>query len=459
MRPLVRFAALLAVAPLCALLAGCAAQRPRGAADSEPTQRARNVILFIGDGMGMSIYTAARVWQVGVSGRLAIDSLPHTAICSTWSWDGIVADSAPTATALLTGVKAPNDVVGQGSDAVPGIAGDPASGRDGTPAMSIGEMAAGKGLATGIVTTTTVTHATPASMYAHIRNRNRESEIAAQLLAPTFGNPAPDVLLGGGRHFFLPRGAADPEYPANRGQRADGRDLTVEVTSRGWTYVWNGDQLAALDLDSTDRVLGLFEPSHMQFELRRATDPGGEPSLVEMTEAAIRILSRNPRGYFLLVEGGRIDHALHGNNVEAAIAETVMFDDAVRRALEMTSQEDTLILVTADHSHPLTINGDALVGRREDGSEDVEVTRRNLMGSGGTDLRGREYPVLTFATGPGGIEPRPAFADRPALVPRPYSTHAGEDVLLAARGPGAERVRGFVTNSDVFEMMKRAYGW
>lgn len=449
---------LAAAAATCIALWSCAAQRPAQVTHA-PGARARNVIVFIGDGMGISIYTAARVWQGGVSGRLAIDSLPHTAICSTWAWDAIVTDSAPSATAILSGVKARNAVVGQGPDAKPGRIADPASGRDGTAAKSIAEMAAERGLATGVVTTTSVTHATPAAAYAHVRHRDREADIAAQLLAPHFGNPPPAVILGGGRAFFLPKGVADPEYPQRTGVRTDGRNLVAELGDRGYDFAWNQQQLAALEGSSANRVLGLFEPSHMQFELRRQLDPGGEPSLAEMTATAIRILSRDADGYFLLVEGGRIDHALHGNNVEAAISETLMFDRAVATALEMTSAEDTLVLVTADHSHSFTISGYPEAGRRADGSEDVEETRRNLLGAGGMDLDGNEYPALTFATGPGALDPRPPTADRPALVPLRYGTHAGEDVLAAARGPGAERLRGFVTNTDLFEVMRAAYGW
>src|SRR5262249_867868 len=149
------------------------------------------------------------------------------------------------------------------------------------------ELAAQRGLATGVVTTTTVTHATPAACYAHIHHRDLENDIAAQLLAPHFGNPPPDLILGGGRQFFLPATIADPRYPDLRGARTDGRDLTAELTARGYAYVWNEAQFLALQPERTARVVGLFEPSHMRFEGLRQDDPGGEPSLVEMTDLAI----------------------------------------------------------------------------------------------------------------------------------------------------------------------------
>lgn len=423
------------------------------------SKHARNVIVFIGDGMGITAYTTARVWKNGVTGKLAIDSLPYTALCSTYSYDYIVTDSAPSATSILSGVKARNDVIGEGSDAIPGTLDVAGSGHEGTPVKSILEIAAEHGLATGVVTTTTVTHATPAAAYAHIHHRDLESDIAAQLLAPHFGNPAPDIVLGGGRQFFLPATATDPEYADKRGARADGRDLTAELGKKGYRYVWNEAQFAAVVPDAGTKLLGLFEPSHMQFEMMRKDDPGKEPSLAEMTAMAIRILAKEPKGYFLMVEGGRIDHALHVNNVENAIAETVMFDDAVRTALEMTSDQDTLILVTADHSHPLTMNGYPEVVRNPDASEDVAGTRRNLMASGGKDLDGKDYPVLAFSSGPGALQPRPPIADRPALVPMKFGVHAGEDVLVAASGPGAESLHGFITNTQIFDLIRAAYAF
>lgn len=448
-----RGAALLAVSA-AALLASCTAGSPRGDA-----ARAHNVILFIGDGMGLPIYTTTRVWKAGATGKLAIDALPHTAVCSTYSYDNIVTDSAPSATSIVTGAKARNDVIGEGPDAQPGDAANPGSGREGTPMRTIAEIAAAQGLSTGVVTTTTVTHATPAACYAHIRHRELESDIGLQLLEPRFGNHAPDVILGGGRKFFLPASTPDPEYPAQSGARTDGRDLVAELQQRGYTFAWNEAQFAAIDPARTARLLGLFEPSYMQYESSRGEDAAGEPSLVEMTETAIRILSRNPNGYFLMVEGGRIDHALHANSVEGAIVETSVFDDAVRRALEMTSENDTLVIVTADHSHALALNGWPILARHEDGSEDKAATRENLMGSGGVDVNGKPYPALTFATGPGALQPRPPSADRPALVPLSFAAHGGEEVFVAARGPGAERVHGFITNTQIFEVMRAAYGF
>ncbi len=416
-------------------------------------------MLFIGDGLGVNTYTAARLWKVGATGRLRIDSLPYTALAATHSFDNIVTDSAAAATAMMSGVKTRNGVLGEGPDAFPGSAADPASGREGTPVETLAERAAERGWATGVVTTTRVTHATPAACYAHVHHRDLEQDIAAQLLEPRFGNPPPEVILGGGRAMFLPASAADPEYPAQHGGRADGRDLLAAMRQRGYVVVWNESQFAAVDAAATERLLGLFEPSHMHFESERAGDAGGEPSLAEMTEKAIRVLARNPLGYFLMVEGGRIDHGLHMNNVELALSETAAFDDAVARALELTNPAETLVIVTADHSHPLTISGYPAIGRDgESGGENAAETRRNLLGAGGLDLNDKPYPVLSFANGPGALHPRPPTADRPALVPLESSTHAGEDVFVAARGPGAARLHGFIDDTQIYDLMRRALG-
>lgn len=444
----------LAATVCCTSLTGCALLPGRA-------ERARNVVLLIGDGLGISAYTATRLWKAGATGRLAIDALPHTALCSTYSYDHMVTDSAAAVTAIFTGTKTRQQVLGEGPDAVPGDATDPRSGREGVPITTIAELAAWHGRAIGIVTTARVTDATPAAAYAHVRHRDREYDIAAQLVAPCCGTPAPDVILGGGRHYFLPAREPDPEYPDRLGGRTDGRNLIAELIERGYAYAWNRAQFAGIDPATAARVLALFEPLDMRFEVDRANDSAGEPSLAELTEVAIRILSRRPGGYFLLVEGGRIDHALHVNNVAASLADAAMFDEAVARAAQLTSAADTLLIVTADHSHGLTINGYPVIGRGEgaSGDEDLAATRASLLGAGGVDDAGQPYPVLSFANGPGGFDPPPVEADRPAAIARSLSTHSGDDVFVAARGPGAERIHGFLTNTDLFDVMRRACGF
>jgi len=233
---------------------------------------------------------------------------------------------------------------------------------------------------TGVVSTARLTHATPAACYAHSPDRGAEDDtdlagisraaaeagypdIARQLVEfrvkPTTMNghesPGLEVAMGGGRSKFLRITDADHEYPAEKGTRND-RDLAEAWAARGGAYVWNAKGFAAIDPAATGPVLGLFEPSHMQYELDRKKDPGGEPSLTEMTEKAIRILAPSPKGYFLMVEAGRIDHAHHEGNAARALNEAVELSRAVDRAAALAG-DDTLILVTADHSHTLFMAG------------------------------------------------------------------------------------------------------
>ena len=168
-----------------------------------------------------------------------------------------------------------------------------------------------------------------------------------------------EVALGGGRSKFLPRETVDPENEKVTGERRDSRDLTQEWQKKyqNSSYVWNKAQFDAIDTKKTRHLLGLFERSHMQFEHDRPTDKGGEPSLTEMTAKSIDILSQNKKGYFLMVEGGRIDHAHHNGNAFRALTDTVELSNAVRTALGKVNLDETLIIVTADHSHTFFIQG------------------------------------------------------------------------------------------------------
>lgn len=450
------------------------------------TRRARNVIIFIGDGMGVTTVTAARIYagqSQGLDGEsysLAIDTFPHVALSRTYGADAQIADSAPAATALLSGVKTDAGVVGLTSAATPG---DCESGANAV-ARSIFEIAEAAGLATGIVSTTRITHATPAAAYAHTSYRGWENDavaaqfggsacvdIARQLIEWPEGDGL-EVALGGGRANFLPNTQADPEHPEMNGGRADGRDLTAEWAARpGNAYVWSSDQLAAAPADA--RVLGLFAPSHLAYESARASDVGGEPPLAEMTEAAIRRLARDADGYVLLVEGGRIDHAHHDGRAGEALSETIAFDDAIRTAIEMTNRDATLIIATADHSHAFTMAGYARRGTPILGLSTDENGAPILAGDG------RPYTTLGYANGPGsvfqpalpnasplaairsdlrGVDTGASGFRQQALVPLDDETHGGEDVAIYAWGPGAEAVAGTMEQNAVFHVMARALG-
>jgi alkaline phosphatase len=461
-------------------------QIARARATAGGPRRAKNVILFVGDGMGVSTVTAARILegqrrgQTGEENRLAFEELPFVAFSKTYSTDMQVPDSAATMTAIVSGVKTLSGVLGVDETIRRGDASSVAD----AAVPTLLEEAERHGLATGVVSTARVTHATPAACYAHTALRSWEddaelpeaaraagfADIARQLVELEAGDGV-EVALGGGRRHFLPRDVRDPELPSESGHRLDGRDLTREWVERreGAAYVWNRDQLTALDRETTHHLLGLFEPGHMRFETDRASDPAGEPSLAEMTALAIELLERDPDGFFLMVEGGRIDHGHHAGNAYRALTETIAFSDAVRVAREMTG-DDTLIVVTADHSHTLTISGYPSRGNPILGKVAAPNWRKGGEETLALDEKGRPYTTLSYANGPGHVGGwwPPDLEDvdttapdyrQAATVPLPSETHAGEDVPVYAGGAGAALFHGVQEQSYLYHAMVEALGW
>ena len=312
-----------------------------------------DVILFVGDGMGLSTVTFSRIAGHGVDGDLFLDRMPYTALSRTASADHIAGDSAAAMTAMMTGVRSSSGVIGY----------PPATERrdfnrdgDGPLLTNVAELAKSLGYAVGIVTTAGVTDATPAAVYAHVNDRGLENDVAAQLVPGGAGYNARlggglDVVFGGGRRHFVPAGAIDGEGGA--GRRTDGRDLRVELQGQGYAYVWNRDGFEALG--AGDRAVGLFAPGHLEYELDREDGAGGEPGIVDMTVKAIEMLAASGRPYFLMVESGRIDHAHRAGNAFRAFVETRELDRAIGAAIEAVDLDRTLIVATADHGHPLTI--------------------------------------------------------------------------------------------------------
>jgi len=428
-----------------------------------PPTRAKNVILFIGDGMGISTITAARMlegqnkglkgsldngattYNAGEQNLLSFEEFPYTALSRTYSINQQVSDSAPTMTAMVTGVK--------NNDGALGVTADVVRGNDHTDAQkltTIVEQVKAKGMSAGVVSSARVTHATPAACYAHASERNWESDssftssnnvksgrvsttkdIAAQLLDCNAGKSL-DVVLGGGRAYFMKNTQADPEYTYLNGNRlSTGRDLISEwkkLPNRAWNlstgtvsstvysdnprsaYVWNKSMFDGVkaNLSSYDRVLGLFEPSHVQYEADRANDPAGEPSLAEMSTLAVDVLAKNRNGYFLMVEGGRIDHAHHAGNAYRALTDTIAFSDAIR-AVAAKVGPDTLIVVSADHSHVFTIagypvRGNPILGLVTEPSVVLGATTTALNTASlntPNDSLNLPYTTLGYANGPG----------------------------------------------------------
>ena len=430
----------------------------------------RSAILFVGDGMGVSTVTAARILEgqrLGGPGEehyLSFEHFENVALVKTYNTDAQVPDSAGTMTAIVTGVKTRAGVLSVGPELERGDCAGTAS----AALPTLAEEAEAAGMRTGIVTTTTVTHATPAALYAHVSDRNWESDanlpaghggtctdIARQFVEFPFGDGI-DVALGGGRGAFLPEDVADPESPSRTGTRQDGRHLIDEWLAgrEGRQYVWNDAQLRAARPDG--QLLGLFARSHMAWETDREGDAADEPSLAAMTRTAIERLSRGPRGYFLMVEGGRIDHAHHANNAYRALEDTIAFAAAVRAAVELVDRSSTLILVTADHSHTLTISGYS-------GRGNPILGYAALPGVQLKDARQRPYTTLSYANGPGfrsvEIEDEDPLAPdyrQVATWPLASETHAGEDVAAYATGPGADRLRGVMDQDALHRVLRGA---
>ena len=426
--------------------------------------------------MGISTVTAARIYvgqQQGKTGEeheLAFDKFDHVALIKTYNTDAQVPDSAGTITAILAGKKTRRGVLGVNAD----VPREDCAAALNNEIPSILELAEDHGKSSGIIATARITHATPAGTYSHTPSRDWENsselsaedkalgckDIALQMLETPHGD-GPDIILGGGRAQFMHKEQIDPEYPGKPGLRDDGRNLISEWVGAGPNrrFVWNAASFNNLPSKAPGKVLGLFEPSHMQFEADRSKDPAGEPSLAEMTQFAISRLSQNEKGYFLLVEGGRIDHAHHFGNAYRALEDTKALDEAVAVAVAATNPEDTLILVTADHSHTFTISGypprgNPILGKVQQATSPVLPDAEVLP-----------YTTLGYANGPGYVSPYPDLTDvdttepnyrQIAAVPLPVETHAGEDVAAFANGKGAERVRSVMEQNELFDVMHNA---
>jgi len=473
---------------------------------------AKNVIFFLGDGMGPVTVTAARIYkgekqlaaQPGslVSAEratLTMQSLRYAARVKTFSNDGQTTDSAPSMSAYMTGVKANNEVISMSTD-TKAYAADGSqfiSGEDTTCAAGNGKAAAtllelskAKGRAVGAVSTTRVGHATPAATYAHICNRNAYNTIAEQSV-PGHANynaalgDGIDVLMGGGTRNYLPKSSSGSK-------RSDEVNLVTAMQAKGYSYVSSGTQLRALNAATTTKLLGLFSPSEMAYELDRVNQNLDQPSLSEMTEKALGVLSRNSTGFFLMVEGGRIDHALHGSNAKRALEDTLAMDKAIDTALAFMEKVDpglanTLIVVTADHDHAIAFNGYGKIGSPILGKVVDYQTGALALASDG-----KPYTTLVFGNGgrPNASAASKVNAEdgnKPWVAPArsaarddltsvdttqdnflqevginlgtPGSeTHGGGDVMLFAGGAGAKIFKGTMDNTKVFFKVKEAAG-
>lgn len=474
----------------------------------EGEKKAKNIILFVGDGMGVSTVTAARILEGQLKGmqgeenNLSFDMFPFTGFAKTYNVDAQTPDSAGTMTAMMSGVKTDAGVIGVDEDVVRGDC-STATGNELVTALELAELA---GKSTGIVSTARITHATPAATYAKSAERNWEDisdmpvsavkagcvDIASQLIGfeknlkrryPTAKRiNGLEVVMGGGRRHFLPK---DPAFnspdarSATEGDRTDGRDLTAEWQTMypNGVYVFDQAGFDAIDTSSTDKVFGLFNESHMQYEADRVNDIAGEPSLSEMTTKALGILDNNDEGYFLMVESGRIDHGHHAGNAYSALTDTIEFAKAIKETIANVDMENTLIIVTADHSHVFTIAGYpkrgnpilgkvVSVGKTEPAlaADDMPYTTLGYTNGRGFHDLGNEtnadasysLPIEAGRVDLTSVDTETSGFHQETLVPRGSETHAGEDVAIYGKGPGASLIGGTNEQSIIFHVMNRA---
>lgn len=464
--------------PVVLLTSGCTTigvEKGQGAGTSQLETAGYNVILFIGDGMGVSTVTAARIYdgqsrgETGEENLLSFEQFPHVALVKTYNTNQQVPDSAGTATAINTGVKTRAGMIGVGPEV---HRGDCAEGLANV-LPNAAERFLAQGKSVGIVSTARITHATPAAVYGHLPERDWEADsdipeseraagcrdFAAQLLDFPFA-----VALGGGRAQFFGN-----ELGGKRLDSASALPVAWSVRSGGH-YVTDAAALAFLPDDGAP-VLGLFAKSHMTYMLDRQANTS-EPTLSEMTAAAIDRLSRDPDGYFLMIEGGRIDHGHHDGKAAYALSETRELARAVEVALGKVNLSNTLILVTADHSHVFTIagyptRGNPILGLAQGNDDRGEPTGEPILA-----LDGYPYTTLGYANGPGATigqprrgPPSDPHAAQQALVPTgdtfngTYNlseTHGGEDVALYATGAGSNKFFGVIEQNVVFDKICEA---
>ena len=462
-----------------------------------PPRRAKNVVLFVGDGMSIAHRTAARVLARGMKegrygGELAIDDMPHMALISTSGTDSIVTDSANAMSAYTTGHKTCVNALGVYCARNRGTLDHP-------KVETIAELAkrrSGGALAVGVVTNTEIEDATPAGMVAHTRRRSDYDDIVGM-----FFGLQPDVVMGGGSPHFLPKSRLGSK-------RADEQDFIAKFTGAGYRFASTASEMkAAAGETGTTKLLGLFNTGNLDGALDRTVLKKGsverfpdQPDLVDQTRAALHVLSRNANGFVLMVESGRIDKYSHSMDWERAVYDTIMLDNAVQVVKDFAGgRDDTLIVVVPDHAHPVSIVGtydDARPGEllrdklgvyaeagypnyppagRDGYPPSVDVSKRlafvfgaypDHCDTGKPYLAGENVPSLPVPDRKNVFAANERGCTGPMAVRRQgnlgldvsQGVHAADDVLLTAMGPGSELFRGRMDNTRVFRVLATALG-
>ncbi|QEN88384.1 alkaline phosphatase [Labrys sp. KNU-23] len=455
------------------------------------TPKAKNIIFLLGDGLTVANRTGARIMSKGMTegkanGRLAMDDLDHMAFIGTSSTDAIATDSANTMSAYMTGHKTAVNALGVYADRTPASLDDP---KVETIAEAL-RRTSKKSI--GVVSTAEIEDATPAAVVSHTRKRADKAEIVGM-----FYDVKPDVILGGGSAYFLPKSTTGSK-------RKDDKDYIQLFKDAGYTLATDKDSLAAAEGTNTGKILGLFHTGNMDVALDRFLLKKGtvekfpnQPGLVDMTKAALTQLSKNPEGFFLMVEGASIDKMSHAQDAERSLYETIEFDKAVGAAREFAkTHPDTLIVATGDHTHSMSV-----IGTIDDSKPGTDMREKvGIYADAGftnyEDKDGDGYPdkidpskrlavvygnypdhYETFSPKLGGpYEPaiqnekkeyvaNPAYKDVPGAVfvqgniPRnnDSTAHAVDDIVLQATGPGAEGFKGYLEESDVYRVLAEAF--
>jgi alkaline phosphatase len=473
----------------------------------------KNVILLIGDGMGpesVGLAVYYNRFMNGMDKRLNMERLMaggNTGYCLTYQYGTVVTDSASAGTALASGVKTRDAIIGKD--------------HDGRPMKSIVDIAGQMGKSAGVISDTRLTHATPAAFYAHIIHRDMENEIAAQFVER--GDLA--VAFSGGAQHFIPAGTRVEDHPALKGigkkagwggsRRKDSRDLIGEARNKGYTVVANDQEVAALDAAKTEKVLGLFSASGFPSAIdRQPQQKTGVPTLSQLTAKALDILKKKARGFFLMVEGGQVDWVEHGNDVASVLHEMLEFDRAIGVAMSFAEQNpDTLIIVTADHdtgglaiayssynpSPPVKLpSGEtwktkynfadksifekmarqkkSFLKMFQDSKGNPSALKKEIEENSAFTITEEQAAALLFRNAKGSYPPSKDFpgfyvyggGNPSALMGRLFGketntawavgTHTHTPVMIFASGPLAGKFRGLLDNVEVPQIIARGWG-
>lgn len=415
---------------------------------------AKNVILLIGDGMGQNQVSAASYYEGDEfgAGDLALDQFTDVGFARTFSHDNTVTDSAAAATAFSSTHKTDNGVLGKAPEKQ-----EHSDDEEHFDVETVLEFAEWNEMATGLVSTARITHATPAAFASHIGSRDEENQIAEQMLL----EHDIEVMLGGGKRHFLPKETG--------GKREDKKNLLQSAEEKGYEIVTNKSEMNKTE---GDKLLGLFSNSHMTYELDR--DMTEEPSLDEMTEKALGVLQDDKNGFFLMVEGGRIDHAGHANYPATNIHETLAFDKAVEIALQFAKEDgDTLVIVSADHeTGGMSMGLDGQYGFNKDVIRNVKRTPEYISSqldsqlsnvetimaeyTGIDDLTKDEKELIT--TNEDAAAGIAEIISNRSLIGWTTTGHTAVHVPVYSYGPMSEKLVGTIDNTKIAEVISKTTG-